>query len=1486
MKTFQARNLRFKYFIFPVAVAALLAISLTILFSCAQVASATVSAGQSSTGTTGQAASKTITFNHTSSGADPILIVGVSMVGNQPALSVTFNNIPLTRIAAANSGSQTRASMWYLLNPPAGTYPVTVNLKNPTRFVAGATTYSGINYQNPFSQPLIASGDSTIASMAVPGSSDQLLINLIARRRSNTALPLISDPNQTVAWMADAHIVNGTRVVGASAYRAGAPDAGFTWTWAVDRPWAMISLALNGIPSSSDTTPPLRSNLLPSGTILAGTVQTAISLNTDENATCRYSEQSGSAFSSMTLFTSTGGLSHSTTVVNLTDGNTYSYYVKCSDQAGNINTIDSIISFSIESIPVDSIPPTIPSGLIAGSIGTDSVDLSWTASTDNESSVTYKVFQDGLHAYTTTDTSITITGLSDNTTYQFSVSAFDESGNESLRSDPLSVTTEVIVPPDTTPPTTPSNLQASNIESSSLNLTWDASSDASGVSHYIVYLNGIPTAQATFQSYTITGLIPETEYTIRIRAVDNNGNESALSDPLVISTLPSLSSDTSPPTTPMILNASASSFETIQLSWTESIDAEGTVSEYKIYANGIHVLSRSNTNGTIDGLQENTTYILQVSALDNSGNESSLSSPYVVTTPFEVEPDTTPPGQPNQLISVNVSKTEVSFAWSTTPPSDDIDHFLIYLNGSPIALTTGQSYTAVALTPDTEYAFQVSAVDASGNESTLSSVLSITTLPHIIPDTSPPNMYNLLPSGLLPSGTSSTLLQLTTNEPASCRADLTSGKAFASMSLPLSVTDEIQHYYSLTGLSDGQTYTYFIRCQDQSGNISDEVVLSFSVAVLIDTEPPTNPTGLSAESVGSESVSLIWEPSTDNIAISGYRVYRDGALAGITQIPSFVDLGVIPGETFVFTVTAVDPSGNESGPSNQLEISTLSVDLTFPEISGITVALQPDGSILISWNTDEPATAQVEYGFTSSYGSTSPVSGQLETEHAILLDQLSAGTTYHYRIISSDAAGNASFTEDGIFSTPASPVVDTTPPSQISDLHLVDIAPTVAIIGWTAPGDDGSMGAAFAYDIRYSSSPISSSNFSQATPVTTMTVPSQSGMQEQITITELTPSANYYFAIRSIDEQNNESELSNILFAKTPTDIVENAYPGPVADLIAIAGKRQVTLHWTSPTDPDLAGIRIVRNQFYFPTSPIDGEIRFDQIGNEFIDTGLVPSTKYYYSLYAYDTSMQFSEPVMVVLRTLSSGSSIVSFAATPSSGAVVVRPEGATVEEILIPEDEIVEVLEVPVDLEEIQGLIDRPSEIPEVVVPSAPSNIFLFEKDLYFGMKDPDVARLQEMLAKNPSIYPEGLVTGYYGPLTLAAVKRFQCAFGFRCGDLANLDGYGKTGPLTRAILNRFILSPPSSFGSDVITRPLIIGTAGADVRMLQKLLSEYPDLYPEARVTGYYGELTSNAIARLQCLSGIACSIADDRGYWLVGPRTRAYINLRIIYNVALK
>jgi hypothetical protein len=100
---------------------------------------------------------------------------------------------------------------------------------------------------------------------------------------------------------------------------------------------------------------------------------------------------------------------------------------------------------------------------------------------------------------------------------------------------------------------------------------------------------------------------------------------------------------------------------------------------------------------------------------------------------------------------------------------------------------------------------------------------------------------------------------------------------------------------------------------------------------------------------------------------------------------------------------------------------------TGPNISAITVNSITTVTATVSWTTDVPATTQVEYGPTTSYGTLTTLNSTLATSHSQALTGLAVGTLYHYRVHSKNSSGVESISGDAVFSTNST--TDTTPPT-------------------------------------------------------------------------------------------------------------------------------------------------------------------------------------------------------------------------------------------------------------------------------------------------------------------------------------------------------------------------------------------------------------------------------------------------------------------------
>jgi hypothetical protein len=110
---------------------------------------------------------------------------------------------------------------------------------------------------------------------------------------------------------------------------------------------------------------------------------------------------------------------------------------------------------------------------------------------------------------------------------------------------------------------------------------------------------------------------------------------------------------------------------------------------------------------------------------------------------------------------------------------------------------------------------------------------------------------------------------------------------------------------------------------------------------------------------------------------------------------------------------------------------------------------------------------------------------------------------------------------------------DSTPPAAVSNLSAINPTSSSMDLSWTAPGDDGAEGTASHYDIRYSTSEIYDSNWEEANQCSGEPSPSAAGSPESFTVTGLSPSSFYYFALKTADEAMNWSSLSNIASGST-----------------------------------------------------------------------------------------------------------------------------------------------------------------------------------------------------------------------------------------------------------------------------------------------------------------------------------------------------------------
>ena len=366
-------------------------------------------------------------------------------------------------------------------------------------------------------------------------------------------------------------------------------------------------------------------------------------------------------------------------------------------------------------------------------------------------------------------------------------------------------------PGDTTPPSTPQNFTATVVSSSRIDLAWSASSDDSGVAGYKVYRNGTYLDTTSSTSYPATGLTASTYYCFSVLAYDAAGNESGMSSQ-ACRTTSATSGDTQAPTVPTNLTATAASSSQINLSWTASTDNVG-VTGYKIYRGATFLKTVTTGTSTTDaGLSPSTNYCYQVAAIDAAGNESGKSSQACATT--SSSGDTQAPTVPTGLSATAATSSQINLSWNASTDNVGVTGYKLYRGTSFIkTVTTGTSTTDTGLSPSTNYCYQVSAIDAAGNESGKSSHACATT--QAAADTQAPTV----PTNLSATAVSSNQINLSWTA-STDNVGIAGYKVYSSAGSYLkSVTVTST---SMTGLNASTQYCYRVSAYDAAGNESGQ----------------------------------------------------------------------------------------------------------------------------------------------------------------------------------------------------------------------------------------------------------------------------------------------------------------------------------------------------------------------------------------------------------------------------------------------------------------------------------------------------------------------------------------------------------------------------------------------------------------------------------------------------------------------------------------
>lgn len=413
------------------------------------------------------------------------------------------------------------------------------------------------------------------------------------------------------------------------------------------------------------------------------------------------------------------------------------------------------------------------------------------------------------------------------------------------------------------------------------------------------------------------------------------------------------------------------------------------------------------------------------------------------------------------------------------------------------------------------------------------------------------------------------------------------------------------HSVNLINLTPGTTYDFSLRSADADGLQTSTGNMTFQTG---DNVPPVI-TNVQATNITVSTAHISWDTnkSANSKVLYGLTTTYGSTVTDAASVTSHgLDLtGLQPNTTYHYQVQSVDKWNNQA----------VSADYTFktalpppPVITNVQATNITESSARISWTTSTAADSKVEYGLTTTYGSTA-TTATLVTGHLNVLSGLTQGTTYHYRVSSKDAYGQTAVSADFTFKT----VADTVPPANPTNLTAVPGNKQVSLT-WTNPTDADFQGVVL----------VRSMTGFPTSPTDGLTV--YTGKATSYKDNNVSNGILYYYTLFAYDEVPNYS--SGVVASATPVGPLPTQPPGNVTNLTATPGDSQVTLNWTNPTDASFTGTLIVRKALSCPTSPADGTVVYDGLDTTRVDTGLNNGTLYCYVAYAHDAVPNYASGV------------------------------------------------------------------------------------------------------------------------------------------------------------------------------------------------------------------------------------------------------------------
>ncbi len=396
---------------------------------------------------------------------------------------------------------------------------------------------------------------------------------------------------------------------------------------------------------------------------------------------------------------------------------------------------------------------------------------------------------------------------------------------------------------------------------------------------------------------------------------------------------------------------------------------------------------------------------------------------------------------------------------------------------------------------------------------------------------------------------------------------------------------------------------------------------------------PSTPTALVAAPASSSRINLNWTPSTDNMGVAGYRIYRGGVQIATSTGNAYGDEGLSANSTHTYMVAAYDSAGNVSPASNPATATTFGAGVTDtdpPTAPAVLVAVPASSStIALTWAPSTDNAGVLGYRIFRGGVEIGTSSTLLYTDTG-----LSAATAYTYTVAAFDAAGN--------LSAHSNPATATTLGLGGSDTQ----APTVPLALVAIPASSSSIALTWTPSID-NSGVLGYQIFRNGTQIATSAV-------SLYTDTGLAASTSYTYTVAAYDAAGNVSAQSAPATATTLGAGASDTDPPtvPLALVALPASSSSIALTWTPSVDNvGVLGYRVFRGGAEVGTSTLP----------LFTDAGLSANTAYTYTVAAYDAAgNESAESGPVSATTLPSGTGDIEPPTIPTGGVAVALTPGS----------------------------------------------------------------------------------------------------------------------------------------------------------------------------------------------------------------------------------